>query len=141
MQCTVRSDTTEVSPLRSSWSSVLPFSRSECRMGSMPEIGVSEYVTHRAPSCTTIFEVLPWVSRHATRIRRVVDTFSELRFSAVDFVLRLGEERFAALADCVLPAGFVVSVDYGASFDALGMAHSAPATPLHKGTLQAGGNV
>jgi SAM-dependent MidA family methyltransferase len=67
-------------------------------------------------------EVKPWIDRHQLRIERAVEMYGALGYTSVEFVLRPGEESFVHLANCIMPRGYIMSIDYGATFDAL--AHS-----------------
>jgi SAM-dependent MidA family methyltransferase len=62
---------------------------------------------------------MPWIKRNRARIDRTVDLYGHIGYASVEFVLRPGEEKFVELANCILPQGYILSVDYGASFDAL----------------------
>ena len=74
----------------------------------------------------------PWIDRHSRLIQTVRSHYRALGHSAVQFSVRLGEEKFMQLADCVLNGmGFVLSIDYGASFEAL--ASSMSSNPLEDG--------
>jgi hypothetical protein len=64
-------------------------------------------------------KVRPWILRHQARVERVIDLYGGLGYASVEFVLRPGEETFLSLADCILPRGYIMSIDYGATFDAL----------------------
>jgi SAM-dependent MidA family methyltransferase len=64
-------------------------------------------------------KVRPWILRHQARVDRVIDLYGGLGYASVEFVLRPGEETFLSLADCIMPRGYIMSIDYGATFDAL----------------------
>jgi len=74
-----------------------------------------------------------WFVAHEQRIERLVQLYRPLGYPAVYQVVRLGEKDFIDLADCVLgdSGGYVLSVDYGASFEALG--HSLSIDPKDDG--------
>lgn len=77
---------------------------------------------------------LQWYFKaHEARIARLVRLYRPLGYPAVYQVVRLGEKDFVDLTDCVLGAtgGYVLSVDYGASFEALG--HSLSIDPKDDG--------
>lgn len=74
-----------------------------------------------------------WFVAHEARIQRLVKLYRPLGYPAVYQVVRLGEKDFIDLTDCVLgdSGGYVLSVDYGASFEALG--HSLSIDPKDDG--------
>jgi len=63
-----------------------------------------------------------WFVAHKSRITRLVRLYQALGYPAVYLLVRPGEQDFVDLADCLLgdSGGFMLSVDYGASFEALG---------------------
>mmetsp|Transcript_60357 Transcript_60357/g.127851 ORF Transcript_60357/g.127851 Transcript_60357/m.127851 type:complete len:928 (-) Transcript_60357:7-2790(-) len=74
-----------------------------------------------------------WFDLHEERIQRLVDVYKPLGYPAVQFVVRPGERDFVELADCLMGPnrGFMLSIDYGASFEALG--HSLSVDPYSDG--------
>lgn len=91
--------------------------------------------THRIP--TSVAErcdsLAWWFQAHKERLQRLVDLYRGLGYPAVYAVVRPGEKDFVDLADCLLsPAGgFMLTIDYGASFEALG--HSLSVDPGYDG--------
>ena len=74
----------------------------------------------------------PWMRRHEELIRSVQAHYRALGYLGVQFSVRLGEEQFIRLADCILKGkGFILSVDYGSNFEALSSSMST--TPLEDG--------
>jgi len=74
-----------------------------------------------------------WLSTHEARISRLVDLYRPLGYPAIQLLVRPGERNFVELADCLIgkTGGFMLSVDYGASFEALG--HSLSVDPNSDG--------
>jgi len=74
-----------------------------------------------------------WFVAHEQRTMRLVEFYQSLGYPAVHLVVRPGEDRFIDLVDCLLgpTGGFKLSVDYGASFEALG--HSLSIDPRNDG--------
>jgi len=65
-------------------------------------------------------QVRAWAHRHESKLLQQANLFHQLGYSSVDILVRFGEEGFLQLADCLLPSGgFVITIDYGASFEAL----------------------
>lgn len=63
-----------------------------------------------------------WMHAHQARVSRLMSFYGGFGYPAVQFLVRPGEQRFVELVDCLTgPAGgYMLSVDYGASFEALG---------------------
>merc|ERR1712050_386293 len=78
-------------------------------------------------------ELAWWFAAHENRISRLVDFYRSLGYPAVHLVVRPGEQEFINLVDCLLgpTGGFKLSVDYGATFEALG--HSLSIEPTNDG--------
>lgn len=74
-----------------------------------------------------------WLETHEARTTRLLDLYGDLGYPAIQFLVRPGERKFAELADCLVGSsgGFMLSIDYGASFEALG--HSYSVDPLSDG--------
>merc|ERR1719382_2412862 len=70
---------------------------------------------------------------HKERIHRLLDLYRPLGYPAIQLLVRPGERQFVELADCLAGPNraFMLSVDYGASFEALG--HSLTVDPLSDG--------
>jgi len=67
-------------------------------------------------------ELTWWMSTHEARLQRLVDLYTSLGYPAVHILARPGESKFVDLADCLVGTGggFMLNIDYGASFEALG---------------------
>lgn len=65
-----------------------------------------------------------WFNVHEARITRLVDLYRPLGYPNIQLLVRPGERNFVDLVDCLMSTsgGFMLAVDYGASFEAL--AHS-----------------
>lgn len=74
-----------------------------------------------------------WFKAHQSRIERLATFYRSLGYPAVHLVVRPGERNFIDLVDCLLgpSGGFKLSIDYGASFEALG--HSLSIDPKNDG--------
>lgn len=74
-----------------------------------------------------------WFQAHQSRILRLGDFYKSLGYPAVHLVVRPGERDFIDLVDCLLgpTGGFKISIDYGATFEALG--HSLTINPEDDG--------
>jgi len=74
-----------------------------------------------------------WFVVHEERTLRLAQFYSSLGYPALHLVVRPGERQFIDLVDCLLSpmGGYKLSVDYGASFEALG--HSLSIDPRNDG--------
>jgi len=74
-----------------------------------------------------------WFKAHESRVSRLANFYRGLGYPAVHLVVRPGERNFIELVDCLLgpSGGFKLSIDYGASFEALG--HSLSIDPKNDG--------
>jgi len=74
-----------------------------------------------------------WFEAHKDRTTRLANFYRSLGYPAVHLVVRPGERQFIDLVDCLLgpTGGYKLSVDYGASFEALG--HSLSIDPQNDG--------
>merc|ERR1740129_316682 len=70
-----------------------------------------------------------WMDAHQERVARLADLYRSLGYPGISFLVRPGERDFVELADCLMgpTGGFALSIDYGASFEALG--HSLSVDP------------
>jgi len=91
--------------------------------------------TYRIPTTLTderCGDLQWWFQAHEARIQRLVDVYKNLNHPTINLVVRPGEKDFVDLADCLLsPGGMILSVDYGATFEALG--HSMSIDPTNDG--------
>jgi hypothetical protein len=77
-----------------------------------------------------------WMTSHAERLKRLVALYQPLGYPAIQLLVRPGERSFMELADCLVGpegGGFVLSIDYGASFEVLG--HSQSLDPHNDGVF------
>lgn len=62
-----------------------------------------------------------WFEVHEARIQRLIDIYRPLGYPNIQLLLRPGERNFVELVDCLIgKEGFMLAVDYGATFEALG---------------------
>ncbi|CAJ1337371.1 unnamed protein product [Effrenium voratum] len=67
-----------------------------------------------------------WFEVHEARIHRLIDVYRPLGYPNIQLLLRPGERNFVELVNCLVgSAGFMLAVDYGATFEALGQSMSA----------------
>lgn len=70
-----------------------------------------------------------WMVFHEKRVDRLVNLYRPLGYPAIQLLVRPGERNHVQLADCLLGprGGFMLAVDYGANFEALGHSLSVDA--------------
>lgn len=109
------------------------------QLRNVPEVevhflGVTQ--THQVPVTVTdnrCKELDWWFKAHKERVERLASFYKSLGYGAVHLVVRAGEKNFIDLVDCLLgpSGGYKLSIDYGASFEALG--HSLSIDPKNDG--------
>lgn len=63
-----------------------------------------------------------WIEVHAERVTRLADLYRPLGYPAIQMLVRPGEQKLVELVDCLTgpTGGYMLAVDYGASFETLG---------------------
>jgi len=65
-------------------------------------------------------QIGPFLQRHEGRLAEQARVVRQLGYTSMDMLVRLGEEGFVQLADCLLPeGGYIATIDYGATFTSL----------------------
>eukprot|EP00747_Dinoflagellata_sp_TGD_P166013 gnl/TRDRNA2_/TRDRNA2_188162_c0_seq1.p1 gnl/TRDRNA2_/TRDRNA2_188162_c0~~gnl/TRDRNA2_/TRDRNA2_188162_c0_seq1.p1 ORF type:complete len:929 (+),score=138.21 gnl/TRDRNA2_/TRDRNA2_188162_c0_seq1:78-2864(+) len=111
--------------------------RHQLRTDPLTEVSfLSAVQTRRVPAPLTeerCGELQWWFEAHKQRVLRLAHLYRSLGYPAISLLVRPGERNFVELVDCLLgpSGGYVLSVDYGASFEALG--HSLSVDPSDDG--------